>query len=56
MPWTEAQLRLFRAAAHNPQIAASHGMKPAQARQMASEGVKPKASPKQYAQALGRMR
>ncbi len=59
MPWSEAQIRLFRAAAHNPQIAASHGMTQAKAGQMAAEGVKPakpKASPQQYAKALGAMR
>ena len=40
MPWTPAQIRLFQAAAHNPAIAASHGMTQDKARQMASEGVR----------------
>lgn len=41
MPWTAAQHRLFQAAAHNPAIAAKHGMSQPKARQMAAEGVKP---------------
>ena len=40
MPWTRAQIGLFRAAAHNPAIARSHGMSQAKAREMAAEGVK----------------
>lgn len=40
MPWTPAQHRLFEAAAHNPKIAASHGMSQSKAAQMASEGIK----------------
>ncbi len=40
MPWTPAQVRLFRAAEHNPAIAKAHGMTQAKAGQMASEGVK----------------
>lgn len=40
MPWTQAQNRLFRAAAHNPAIAQSSGIPQDKARQMASEGVK----------------
>lgn len=40
MPWTESQIRLFRAAAHNPEIARSHGMSMGRARSMSMEGVK----------------
>jgi hypothetical protein len=40
MPWTQKQVNLFRAAAHDPAIAASHGMTPAKAGEMAAEGVK----------------
>jgi hypothetical protein len=40
MPWTEKQHRLFMAAAHNPAIAASHGIPMEKARQMAGEGIK----------------
>lgn len=40
MPWSASQNRLFRAAAHNPAIARSHGMTQAKAGQMAAEGVK----------------
>ena len=45
MPWSPAQIRLFRAAAHDPAIAASHGMSQTKAGEMASEGVKAPASP-----------
>lgn len=41
MPWTAAQHRLFQAAAHNPAIAAQHGMSQPKAAKMAAEGVKP---------------
>lgn len=40
MPWTAAQVRLFRAAEHNPEIARKHGLSQAKAGQMADEGVK----------------
>lgn len=40
MPWTESQIRLFRAAAHNPEIARSHGMSMGKARTMSMEGVR----------------
>ena len=40
MPWTAAQQRLFRAAAHSPGIARSHGLTQGRAAQMAGEGVK----------------
>lgn len=43
MPWTAKQNKLFRAAAHNPQIAKKHGLTQAKAAKMASEGVKKKA-------------
>lgn len=54
MPWTEAQVKLFRAAAHNATIAKSHGMSQAKAGEMASEGVRrsPKPAPSDYAKAL----
>ena len=42
MPWTQGQVNLFRAAAHNPSIAKAHGMSQQKAAQMASEGVKTK--------------
>lgn len=41
MPWTQAQHRLFQAAAHNPQVARKAGIPQDKAKQMASEGVKP---------------
>ena len=50
MPWSPAQVKLFRAAAHNPAIAKSHGMTQAKAAQMASEGVK--SHPKRLAERL----
>src|SRR3990167_7790047 len=34
MPWTNSQIRLFSAAAHNPQIAAKHRMSQSKARTM----------------------
>jgi len=34
MPWTDSQVRLFAAAAHNPRIAAKHGMTQSAARKM----------------------
>lgn len=40
MPWSEKQVRLFQAAAHNPAIAKSSGIPQSKARQMAAEGVK----------------
>ena len=40
MPYTASQHKLFQAAAHNPQIAAKHGMSQQKAAEMASEGVK----------------
>jgi hypothetical protein len=40
MSWTESQIRLFRAAAHNPEIARSHGLSMGKARTMSMEGVK----------------
>ena len=50
MPWTEKQVRLFRAAAHNPEIAKAHGMSQKKAGDMAAEGVK--VSPVKLAKAL----
>lgn len=47
MPWTEKQLRLFRAAAHDPAIAAKHGLTQQQAKKMSEEGKR-----KMYAEAL----
>ena len=40
MPWTAKQMKLWRAAAHNPSIAASHGLSTQKARKMMKEGVK----------------
>jgi len=37
MPWTNAQIRLFAAAAHNPRIAKKHGMSQDKAREMEME-------------------
>ena len=34
MPWTEKQLRLFRAVAHNPEIAKRTGIKQSDAERM----------------------
>lgn len=39
MPWTKEQNKLFRAAAHNPEIAKKHGMSMEQAHKIADEGV-----------------
>ena len=44
MPWTEKQLRLFRAAAHNPEIARRTGIKQSDAERMSKEGLKKMAS------------
>lgn len=40
MPWTAKQLKLFRAAAHNPAIAKSSGIKQSDAERMSKEGLK----------------
>lgn len=40
MPYSAKAHRLFEAAAHNPQIAKAHGMSQAEAKKLASEGVK----------------
>jgi len=40
MPWTAKQLKLFRAAAHNPAIAKSSGIKKSDAERMSKEGLK----------------
>ena len=40
MPWTAKQLKLFRAAAHNPAIAKKTGIKQADAERMSKEGLK----------------
>lgn len=45
MPYTAKQHRLFEAAAHNKSIAKKHGMTQAEAKRMASEGVKKKKTP-----------
>ena len=37
MPYNDAQIRLFSAAAHNPQIASKHGMSQPKARDMMME-------------------
>lgn len=49
MPWTDAQVRLFSAAAHNPKIAAKHGMPMHKAREMQME-----APPEQRSRAMKR--
>jgi hypothetical protein len=45
MPYTAKQHALFEAAAHDPKVAKKHGMSQADARKMASEGVKKKKVP-----------
>ena len=40
MPWSPKQMRLFRAAAHNPAFAEKVGIKQADASRMSKEGVK----------------
>ncbi len=50
MPWSPSQHRLFEAAANNPEVAKRTGIPVPDARRMASEGVKKKAS--MYAKAL----
>ena len=40
MPWTAKQLKLFRAAAHDPAIAKARGIKQSDARRMMNEGLK----------------
>lgn len=42
MPYTAKQNALFRAAAHDPEIAKKHGMTMHEARKMAMEGIKKK--------------
>lgn len=42
MPYTEKQIKLFQAAAHNPAIAKSSGIPMTTAKKMAAEGVKGK--------------
>lgn len=49
MPWTNAQVRLFAAAAHDPSIAQAHGMSQSKARDMEME-----ASPAQRSSAMKR--
>lgn len=46
MPWTEKQIRLFRAAAHDPDIAKRVGIPMGKAREMSEEGVKHESSEK----------
>lgn len=40
MPWTAKQLKLFRAAAHDPAISRSSGISKADASRMSKEGLK----------------
>lgn len=54
MPYTLQQHKLFEAAAHNPDVAKKTGISVADAKKMAHEGVKKKASPKKLAEALKR--
>ena len=42
MPWSEKQVKLFRAAAHSPAIAKSSGIPMDKAAKMVAEGVKKK--------------
>lgn len=53
MPWTEKQMRLFRAAAHDKGISKRTGIKQSDARRMMNEGVK-KASGGALKQAVGK--
>ena len=50
MPYSSAQHRLFEAAAHSPEVAKRTGIPQAQAKKMASEGIKSK--PQKLANAL----
>jgi len=52
MPYSQQQNRLFQAAAHDPAVAKRVGIPQADAKRMASEGVKHK--PQQLAAALMR--
>jgi hypothetical protein len=52
MPYSQQQNRLFQAAAHDPAVAKRVGISVADAKRMASEGVKNK--PQQLAAALMR--
>jgi hypothetical protein len=47
MPWSDSQVRLFAAAAHNPEIAARKGIPQHKAREMEME-----ASPEQRSSAM----
>lgn len=46
MPYAAKQNKLFRAAAHNKDIAKAHGMTQKEASKMASEGIKKTAKKK----------
>lgn len=46
MPWTPKQMKLFRAAAHNPAVAESSGIKQSDASRMSKEGIKTPSSTK----------
>jgi len=48
MPWSEKQNKLFRAAAHNKEIADKHGLTQKEARKLADEGVKKPSSSKSF--------
>ncbi len=49
MPWTDSQVRLFAAAAHDKGIAQAHGMSQSKAR-----GMQMEASPEQRSRAMKR--
>ena len=51
MPYNKSQIRLFAAAAHNPEIARRKGLKMSQARRLLMEN-----SPKRRKQAMTAMR
>ncbi len=58
MPWSDSQVRLFGAAAHNPEIAKRKGIAPHKAREMLMEAPPEQRSKamsgKHMAEALGR--
>jgi len=52
MPYSQAQNRLFWAAAKNEAIAKEHGLSMGKAKELAEEGVKKQQKPKKLALAL----
>lgn len=55
MPWSNAQVRLFGAAAHDPKIAAKHGMSQSKARDMMMEAPPAQRSAAMKRKALAKM-